>query len=76
MVLMKADTAVWNRLCFLGCLKLLEKTLPPLPSLLLLLVFTPVLPLLFLPCGLVQALSEPDGELMQDKTKHFFFPLN
>lgn len=47
MVLVKAIPAVRNRLCFLGHLKLIEENLPPLASLLLLLVFTPVLLLLF-----------------------------
>ena len=73
MVLMKAIPAVWNRSCFFGHLKLLEKTCPPLSSPLLLFVFTPVLPILFFQCRLVQPLREPDCKLMQDETKLFFF---
>lgn len=71
MVLMKAIPAVRNTSCFLGRLKLLKEILPPLPSFLLLLGFTPVLPLLFFQRRLVQSLCEPDCELMQDRTKLF-----
>lgn len=77
MVLMKAITAVWNGSCSLGRLKLLGKSLPPFSFLLLLLVVTPVLPLLvFFQCRLVQSLHEPDWELMQGKMEvfGFFFP--
>lgn len=75
MVLMKAVPVVWNKWCFLGCLKLvllLEKILSPLSCLLLLLVFTPRLPLVFFQYRLVQSLCERVRELMQANTKLFF----